>query len=415
MKKCILIVGQKISNLVNYLDANGYDYIVLKDRKRTKFLDKKFKRRILCDFSNQETVLAAIDSIKKPVHAVIATFETYILPAAWIADHLGLPGIPIKSAEACTDKYIMRSLFSLAPEKISPDFNVILTEDDLRDFASRHSFPLIIKPANLSKSLLVTKNHDLNELLINYRNTMNIIDDTYQKYAPDRKPKLIIEEFMEVTIHSIDAFVDKNGVPNILEQVVDYKTGYDIGYDDNFHFSRTIPSKLSLDEQKALRHCADVGIRSLNMCNSPAHVEIIMTSDGPRIVEIGARNGGYRDRMHKLANGIDITKAALGIALGSEFSITKTRSDSCAVLELFPRTKGIFREILQEEMIHNLPSLQYCSLKVRPGDIIGKSSDGYKASLIIILHSPDHEKVANDVLAIQNNVEIITDPITKGA
>ncbi len=161
MKKRILIVGQKISTLVKYLDDNGYDYIVLKDLKRTIFPDRKFKRRVLCDFSNRETVLSAVETIKKPIHGVVATYETYILPAAWIAEHLRLPGIPVESAEACTDKFIMRSLFSQALEKISPDFRIIKSENDVYDFAKTHDLPLIIKPANLSKSLLVTKSQNL--------------------------------------------------------------------------------------------------------------------------------------------------------------------------------------------------------------------------------------------------------------
>ncbi len=408
MKKRILIVGQKISILVNYLEENGYDYIVLKDVKRTKFPDRQFKRRVLCDFSSRDKVLATIDEIKKPIHGIIATYETYILPAAWIAEHLQLPSIPVKSAEACTDKFIMRSLFAKAPEKISPDFMVINSEQDVRSFAQNHEFPLIIKPANLSKSLLVTKNHDLNELLENYRKTMNVINDVYLKYAPDRKPKLLIEEFMEGTIHSVDAFVDKDGTPQVLNQVVDYQTGYDIGYDDNFHYSRVLPSQLSNDDQEALRHCAEVGIRALGMKSSPAHVEIIMTKDGPRLVEIGARNGGYRERMHKLANGIDITGAALALVVGSKPNITATKNESCAVLELFPRRKGAFNGIANESVLKNLESLERYSIKVKHGETVGKSSDGYKTPLVIILHASNSDILTRDLFIIQDKIRVLT-------
>jgi glutathione synthase/RimK-type ligase-like ATP-grasp enzyme len=63
----------------------------------------------------------------------------------------------------------MRELFATAPTKISPDFAVITSEREVRDFAAQHTFPLIIKPANLSKSLLVTKSSSLEELLMNYQ------------------------------------------------------------------------------------------------------------------------------------------------------------------------------------------------------------------------------------------------------
>ena len=42
-------------------------------------------------------------------------------------------------------------------------------------------FPLMLKPANLAKSLLITKNHNQTELIENYRKTMQRIDVIYQK------------------------------------------------------------------------------------------------------------------------------------------------------------------------------------------------------------------------------------------
>ncbi len=117
MKKRFLIVGQKISTLINYLESHDIDYIVLKDIKRTRFPDRRFKRRVLCDFSTKNSVIKTIDAIREPIHGVMATYETYILPAAWITEHLRLPGTSVESAKACTDKFIMRSLFAKAPEK----------------------------------------------------------------------------------------------------------------------------------------------------------------------------------------------------------------------------------------------------------------------------------------------------------
>ncbi len=408
MKKRILIVGQKVSSVTNYLEAHDYDYITLKDIKRTKFADKKFKKRVLCDFSSRETTLAAVRSIKDPIDGVIATYESYVLPAAWIADSLGLPGIPVDSARACTDKSIMRGLFAQAPEKISPDFLTVTSESEVTEFANMHQFPLILKPANLSKSLLVTKNHDMQELLENYRKTTSVIDDIYRKYAPDRTPKLIIEEFMEGTIHSVDAFVDHKGEPHVLEHVVDYQTGYDIGFDDNFHYSRILPSKLSARDQAAIRHCAEVGVKSLGMKSSPAHIEIIMTQAGPRIVEIGARNGGYRERMHKLANDLDVLGASLSLALDDALNIKSSRNDHCAVLELFPRKQGVFAGIKNLEKLEQLKSLRSYSVKVKPGEVVGKASDGFKSPLIITLHNTDGATFKSDLSVINSDVAVQT-------
>ena len=400
----LLIIGQKFSTLTEYLLANGHEYTLLQDVAKTKFPDKKFKNRIVADFSSEQTIYTALEELKKPVDGVIATYENYVLPAAWIAKHLDLPGMPLSAAEACTDKSLMRSLFTLAPEKISPAYAVVASEAEVQAFADAHTFPLILKPANLAKSLLVTKSSSLDELLNNYRHSVELLTTTYRKYAPNRTPKLIIEEFLEGSIHSVDAFVDASGEPHVLDHIVDYQTGYDIGYDDNFHYSRILPSRLTTDAQQALIHCAKVGIRALGMKNSPAHVEIIMTEAGPRIVEIGARNGGYRERMHSLANGIDITKNALALALRKPLEIQATRDEACAVLELFPIQPGKFAGIQNVQALQNLPSFHYLSIKAKVGDTVGKSGDGYKMCAVVILHAQTYDSLESDLDYVRDHV-----------
>ena len=402
----ILIVGQKFSTLTEYLLAHGHEYTLLQDVAKTKFPDKKFKNRIVTDFSNEQTIYTALTQLKKPADGVIATYENYVLPAAYIARHLELPGMPIPAAEACTDKSVMRSLFAKAPEKISPAYAVVNSEPELRAFAYAHSFPLILKPANLAKSLLVTKSSSIEELVNNYRHSISLLSTTYKKYAPNRAPKLLVEEFLEGTIHSVDAFVDASGEPHILNHIVDYETGYDIGYDDNFHYSRVLPSRLAQDAQKALIRCAEIGIHALGMKNSPAHVEIIMTKAGPRIVEIGARNGGYRERMHSLANGIDITRNALALALHEPLAVSATRDEACAVLELFPKQLGVFVGLENLKALQELPSFHYLSIKAKTGQTVGKSGDGYKMCAVVILHASTYDALKNDLVYVRNHVTV---------
>jgi biotin carboxylase len=406
----VLIVGKKFSGLVNKIVEEGYEYTTLQDVLTTKYPDKKLKNRVVADFSSTANLFEAVDALssRKPIDAVISIYENYILSAALIGEHLGLPHLPITAAEACTDKFLMRSLFAKAPEKISPGFAIVTNENDLRTFANSHTFPLILKPANLAKSLLVTKNDSLNELLENYKKSTDLLHTTYKKYAPNREPKLIVEEFLEGSIHSVDAFIDSDGTPHVLDQIVDYQTGYDIGYNDNFHYSRILPTRLSQEDQQALRHCADIGARSLGMKNSPAHIEVILTKNGPRIVEIGARNGGYRERMHDLANGIDITKIALNLSLGIKPEISSSKHEPVAVLELFPKQPGAFVGIHNEEELRKLPSLTYLSVKPSLNEFVGKAGDGYKMCAVVILHHSDTAQFNKDLDFVNKSVYVET-------
>jgi len=403
----ILIVGREFTGLVNKLKEIGANYLILRDKKLKK-QGKEFEKYLMADFSTPEAILKSLRELPWTPDACVTIYENYVLPTAIIAKHYGLPGMPIEAAEACTDKYLMRSLFAKAPEPISPDFAEVKTEEDVRDFATKHDFPLILKPANLAKSLLVTKSMNLDELIVNYQKTVEHIKSVYEQYAPDRKPKIVIEEFLEGSVHSVDAFVDKDGVPHVMKEIVDYQTGYDVGYDDNFHYSRILPSKLSEEDQKKFLRCAELGCRALGMKSSPAHIEIIMTKKGPRIVEIGARNGGYRERMYRLANGIDITGNALKVWLGRQPEIVAKKHEPIAVLELFPKVPGKFAGLSCEEELKSLPSLEYLSIKPELGAFIGKSSDGYKMAAVVILHHSDSAQFDRDLNFVNNNVKVST-------
>lgn len=400
----ILIIGPKFSSLTAYLEQNGHTYTQLRDTSP----DRTVKNSIFTNFSNEDSLQHTLTNLPDKPDGVIAIYESYILPASRIAEFLNLPGIPVAAAEACTDKFIMRNLFAKSKIKISPDYALINSEKQLLEFADRHQYPLILKPTNLAKSLLVTKNHDKNELIKNYQKSMDLLHGTYKKYAPNRNPQLIVEEFLEGSIHSVDAFIDSDGKVTVLPYIVDYQTGYDIGYDDNFHYSRLLPSSLNDKEQKDLQRCAEVGVKALGMKNTPAHIEIIMTPNGPRIVEIGARNGGYRERMHMLANGIDIIGSAVNIALGKKPVLTTSKNEPCAVLELFPKNPGTFVDVSNISQLKQLKSLHYLSIKATLGDIVGKSSDGYKMCAIIILHNSNRTQFEEDLNYINSHVAVVT-------
>lgn len=405
----ILIVGKSFSGVTKRLKSAGHDYIILKDRREAANTGKRLKRVVFADFSSKESILVGVDAIKLPIDGVLVIYENYVLSAAWIAEHLGLPGMPPAAALACTDKWIMRQALATAPEPLNPDFAIVNSETDLIVFAKNHSFPLMLKPANLVKSLLITKNDGLEELLANYRQMTDVIGQVYATYAQDREPTIIVEEFLKGSMHTVAGFADQHGEPHIVQEVVDLQLAREIGFNDNFLYCRQLPSKLPDATQAALRRTAALGIRALGMKSSPAHVELIMTPDGPRIVEIGARNGGYRERMYDLANGLDLVQESIRIALGAAPVMQATKRDACAVLELFPYQKGVFKGITHLEKVRALPSCTYVSVKAAPGATVGKAADGFKRCAVIMLHSQNHTQLQADLTYINEHVKVVTE------
>lgn len=406
----ILIVGKELRSLTDRLQVEGYDYYVLRDATTTNKPDKKLAHRIVCDFTSKTSVLTAVATINQQITVVMTLYENYVLPTAWINEQLGLPGMPVNAALACTDKFLMRQAFTSAEgdEPISPDFAMVETEDDVRQFAADHQFPLILKPANLVKSLLVTKSDTLDDLLANYTHTAERIGPIYGQYAPNRTPRIIIEEFLEGSLHSVAAFADHAGTPHLINEVVDLESARSQGFSDNFIYSRSLPSALSAGQQAALYRCATRGVRALGMKNTPAHVEIILTAKGPRIIEIGARNGGYRERMYKLAKDIDIIQATVDCITGKQPALAASKHGFCAVIELFPHQAGAFQAISQQNAVVNLASCSYFALKAAVGQNVGPANDGYKRCAIVTLNHSDRTQFEADFAFVRDNADVLT-------
>ncbi|HMQ96292.1 MAG TPA: hypothetical protein PKD19_03655, partial [Candidatus Saccharibacteria bacterium] len=64
-----------------------------------------------------------------------------------------------------------------------------------------------------------------------------------------------------------------------------------------------------------------------------------------------------------------------------------------------------------EDALRSLPSLNYLSIKAKPGQLVGKASDGYKMSAVVILHSSDAIQFHRDQKYLRDHIHITATPI----
>lgn len=395
----ILLVGQYTRSILSELDRLGEPYTVAKDVKR-------YNEPGAIDFSNADTLRAWVNNLSPRPAFAFAMYEQYIPICARINAWLGAAhALPTDVARRCTDKILMRQTLSTIPDA-SPKFAEITDREQAIHFAKSYGFPVVLKPANLSKSMLVTICRNLDELEAALVVSFASAPTLYQKYTLGQQPRFIIEEFVSGSTHTVAAFTDRLGRVAFAEGIVDNTSAQQIGYNDSFIFSRCLPSKLTTAEQASLYECAENGITALGIRSCPAHVELILSPDGPRIIEIGARIGGYRQTLYNLACGYDLTRAALVSYRGNLPDFTQSRHNASAVLELFPRFKGAFRGIENLTLVNNLPSLASLNLAAEVGETIGRSAEGYKAAASIILSHVDRTQLEHDIRAVRDNVAI---------
>ncbi len=404
----IYIVGQPDvqSGTLDTIRRLGYKAGILSDTRLALKNPDLYDRVEKVDFEHINDELSRLDSVNLDIAGLVCTYENYVVSKAKLGEHFNVPSLSLESAKLCTDKSLMRQAFIDTDPSISPNFATILSVQDALNFAATYGYPLIIKPTNLVKSLLVLRCDDEAQLIENVTYAQETIDKLYEKYhIYEREAHLIIEEFIEGKQCSIAAFVDENGTPHFCNGVVALTNAQDIHVDDNFLYKRELPAALDPDLEKEMFRVAEAGVKALKMRSVPAHIELMYGPKGVKIIEIGARIGGYRPRMYNYSYGLDLIEQEVKLAIAEQPSLDGEFSTFCAVYELFPEHEGKFHSVAGDI---NISSLTYYRETAKSGQLVGPAKNGYKASAIIIVTNPSREDFeATCALVEQLSIEVL--------
>lgn len=406
---CMLwIVGKNFSGLAQYLTERNIPYGTLADmRSKTKLPADSVS--IPIDFTSEHSLLESFEKNRSRHEfsaLLVAGYEQYVLPAAWLSRHLHLPGPSIDAAIAATNKKAMRQQFSTFAPEITPDFQKVRNSNDITSFMANHQYPVMLKPSNLMKSLYVTKNINSSELANNYRLLETNLSAISNKHRTTQQTEIIIEEFLQGSMHTVAGYTDANGNVELHPEIVDIITAEQLGKNDNYLFSRHLPSQLSEERKKTIFTVAKRAVKALGLTSTMLHIEIIYTEAGPKIVEVGARIGGYRARMYEYACGDDMYQTAIDVAYGRTPKSFKKAHMASAFIELFPDTVGTYKGIAYDEQIERLDSLRTYSKKQHPGANVGPAKDGYRAVAVIMLGTKDTSALLKDIQNIQNKARV---------
>lgn len=239
----ILIIGKPDlgAKSIEKIHQRGFDAALLMDTAAPTKYESSFDLVIPIDFSRFDEWLDSESWKQYEFAGTLCTYENYITAKAKFSEKVNLPSLSLESALLTTDKIKMREAFAKAAANFTVPHIEVHNEKDLLTFADRVGYPLILKPANLVKSLLVTTCHDEYELLHAYTHTASIISDLYKaQHIYDRQPAIIAEKFIVGQMYSIAGFTDARGELISCDDPVKLTTAAQIGFDDTFLFGRTL-------------------------------------------------------------------------------------------------------------------------------------------------------------------------------
>lgn len=289
---------------------------------------------------------------------------------AYASEKMGLPGITRHTALLATDKgEMIKALKAHGVE--TPWFQVADSPEKLKNIGKEVSYPCIMKPTDNAASRGVALVHNYVELMDKYG---------YSR-GQSRSGQVIIEEYMRGPEVSVEMLSWK-GEAHVL-QITDKIT---CGPPHFVEVGHNQPSGLNQETKARIRDIAGRAVKALGITAGPAHVELIVTEEGPKIVELGARLGGDCITSHLvwLSTGIDMVKETIKVLCGEEPNLTKLYEKGASVRFLTSKKYGVLDHVDGMEAARAVDGVIEVSQIMKPGDVIEsvRSSDDRVAYVV---------------------------------
>jgi len=268
-----------------------------------------------------------------------------------------LPGITMDTAIKSTDKGEMIKAFEQNGVE-HPWYYIALGEDEFESLKDKVSYPCIMKPTDSSGSRGVVLVHTLEDLEREYNYTRQ----------NSRGGGVIAEEYMSGAEISVE-IMTVQGTPHVL-QVTDKLT---TGAPHFVEMGHSQPSRLDKTSVDKIKELAQRAVKAVGIDNGPAHVEIMLTKDGPKMIELGARMGGDCITTHlvPLSTGIDMIKATIETACGTNPDITAKFNKGSAI-RYFDVPSGVIKSIEGVEEAEKIEGVKEISFVKNIGDSVGE-------------------------------------------
>lgn len=313
---------------------------------------------------------------------------------ALIGEKLNLNTISVETSKNVTDKYLMRNTLFKKNVEI-PKFIFCSNIDQYRKDIKNINFPFIIKPCDNSGSRGVSLVKDSSQSEQAFLHAL----------SNSKSKRVIIEEFMEGREVSVET-ITCDGKTTLLA-ITDKLTSGSPYFTELGH---SIPSTLNDEIQKKIFDLTKRAINALGINTGPAHTEIIVTSEGPKIVEVGARMGGDNITTHlvPLATGVDMLEIVIRLSLGQK-DISIDINNGAAAIRYMKPTAGIFQGINNLDEVIRKHKVNYYEISKGIGEnLVEMKSSSDRLGFVICKDNSVEQAVTNCKKIISElNIEII--------
>jgi biotin carboxylase len=257
---------------------------------------------IVRSFADVEGVLADLEARGiEPVAVATMGSDQAVLPTARLAARLGLPGLPVETAEIVADKRKMRAAFEAAGVRC-PSGRDASTAAEARAAFIELGPPVVVKPVDGSAQRGVTE----------VREPAELAGAVERAFEASRTGAVVLERYVEGAEYTVNGFLlDGEYFPMSVTQRLLHPPpplGVCIAH--------RYPSGLGDREDELFAHAHEAS-RAVGLETGPSYVQVRLVDGRPWTIEVGARLGGGKDaELAKLVTGFDAVRANVLWALG---------------------------------------------------------------------------------------------------
>ncbi len=286
-----------------------------------------------------------------------------------LCEYLSLPGVKSEISKIVHDKYKFRE-FSRKNNIPTPKYRIFGEKeiDKLPDYLKNHPLPFIIKNVDSSGSR-GTK-------IFFKRNEIEEFNIAREAIKVSKSNSFLVESVWIGKECTVETLFDINGKFHpcfITDRIFDYKSG--VPLEKGLVNPSRLPIKTQEDCFELSKKVADL----LGIKIGAAKFDMIITEDGPRIIEMTTRLSGGFDCQYLVpaASGKNVVKAAVMTACGMNFQseLLENRLNRVAVTgSHWPKNGKIIR-IENLAKVRKTDGVEHIFLRKDVGSIINNYSD----------------------------------------
>jgi biotin carboxylase len=248
------------------------------------------------DLGDEQAVFAAAAALAEahPLAGVLTWEDASVVRAAALAERCGTPSMPPHAARACRDKALQRELLAAA-----------------RVPSARYEIglPVVLKPRGRAASTAVRIARSEAEI----REAFALVRRAENPSIEDGR--VLVEEFLDGPEISVDAWVLDGRVEPFA--VAAKRTDYPPYFEEVAH---VVGPVLAAPAENTVRDVVAAANRALGTDRTITHTELMLTAEGPKVVEVNGRlGGGLIPHLAELASpGLSVGRMLGAVATGRE-------------------------------------------------------------------------------------------------